>query len=66
MAKCSHSSKKKVEWDKVTAHSVSKEVRVEMKERYNARLQALQKPPDSSYDFSDLVSKSGLPFHTLY
>ncbi|GKZ72450.1 hypothetical protein AnigIFM50267_008814 [Aspergillus niger] len=55
MAKCSHSSKKKVEWDKVTAHSVSKEVRVEMKERYNARLQALQKPPDSSYDFSDLM-----------
>ncbi|GKZ18170.1 hypothetical protein AbraIFM66951_000343 [Aspergillus brasiliensis] len=55
IAKCSGSSKKKIEWEKITAHSVSKEARVEMKERYHARLQALQKPPDASSEFSDLM-----------
>lgn len=48
------------------AHSVSKEARVELKERYDARLQVLQKQPDSSSEFSDLVSKIGLPVTYLF
>ncbi|PYH39924.1 uncharacterized protein BO87DRAFT_402856 [Aspergillus neoniger CBS 115656] len=55
VAKCSNAGKKKVGWEKIMAHSVSKEARVELKERYNARLQILQKQPDSSSEFSDLM-----------
>ncbi|GAT29371.1 similar to An08g02820 [Aspergillus luchuensis] len=66
VAKCNNASKKKVVWEKIMAHSVSKEARVELKERYDARLQVLQKQPDSSSEFSDLVSKIGLPVTYLF
>ncbi|PYH92198.1 hypothetical protein BO71DRAFT_451602 [Aspergillus ellipticus CBS 707.79] len=53
IAKCSPSSKKKTEWNKVRAHSENKEANIELKEKHDAILQELRKAPDDIPSFSE-------------
>ncbi|PWY83111.1 hypothetical protein BO94DRAFT_625498 [Aspergillus sclerotioniger CBS 115572] len=47
ITKCNYYHKKKLEWSKIRAHMVNKEVGIELMERHDAVCQALRKAPDS-------------------
>ncbi|PYI12561.1 hypothetical protein BO78DRAFT_435009 [Aspergillus sclerotiicarbonarius CBS 121057] len=53
ISKCTYSQKKKIEWCKIKAHLVNKEVGIELMERQDAACQALRKAPDSFSAFPE-------------
>ncbi|RAK97070.1 uncharacterized protein BO80DRAFT_201559 [Aspergillus ibericus CBS 121593] len=67
VSKCNHSQKKKIEWSKIKAHMVNKEVGIELMERQDAACQALRKAPDSFSAFPEqmlfLWPKDGPSLH---
>lgn len=58
VARCNttYSSKKKIEWAKIHAHSTLKEADVDLKERRETILQQLRKAPESPSMFPEQVS----------
>ena len=58
ISKCSStwSSKKRLEWTKISAHSTTKEAGVELKERRETMLQQLRKAPESPSTLPEQVS----------